>query len=238
LLHDDVLDGATRRRGRGVPHETWGETNIVLWGDLAVSCALAEIARCDGRELRTRIADTLKFMCAKEIEHHLRINDWAMSMSDYADIAQGKTGGLFAVAGLLGAPAGEAFAGMREAAAEAGLWLGTAYQYIDDLYDLVPSSGETQKDTWRDLPQGLVTLPTILALRKRPEWAKLPPRAVAQPDWVGRLAEEGIIDEVCSAVDDALCKAEDRWSAVSETSCPLAASMRRQAADIRSQLPA
>lgn len=226
LLHDDVLDEASHRRGECVPHSSWGTVNVVLWGDYAVACALAELSELDDREADRYINESLREMIVKETEQQLRRSDWSMQLDEYIDIAMGKTGELFAIAAYLGAQAAGSDNDTRIAAGETGCIIGAAYQCVDDLYDLLPGSTDTDKNVWQDLPRGIMTLPTILALQK-PAFNKSESlTAVSSEEWLKRLIRENVIEDIRDFVCGLTESADAQWAEISDTPLLLPGTIR------------
>jgi octaprenyl-diphosphate synthase len=228
LLHDDVLDEASHRRGKRVPHTSWGTVNVVLWGDYAVACALAELSSLDDRNADRYINESLREMIIKETEQQLRRSDWSMQLDEYIDIAMGKTGELFAIAAYLGAQAAGTDDDMRIAAGETGCIIGAAYQCIDDLYDLLPGSTDNDKNVWQDLPRGIMTLPTILALQKPAFSASETLTAISCEEWLAQLIQENVIEDIRDFVCGLTESADAQWAEISDTPLTLPGMIREK----------
>lgn len=148
LLHDDVVDAGTVRRGRPTANATFGNHTAVLAGDLLLSFALGAL-RAHPRETVTLAVDVVAAMTRAAIGEVEARGDASLSYLAWREIAVGKTGVLFAFCGA--APA--LVTGDEEAVrrfAEVGDRLGVAFQLADDLHDRDPGRG---KDAFADLRQ-------------------------------------------------------------------------------------
>jgi len=228
LLHDDVIDEASHRRGERVPHSTWGNSSVVLWGDYAVACALAELAEWNDHATDRYISSSLREMIVKETEQQLRRKDWLMTLDEYLAIARGKTGELFAVAAYLGARAAGSDDDIRFAAGETGRIIGTAYQCIDDLYDLLPDSTDTGKNVWQDLPHGVMTIPTILALQKLSIDELEDLTAISCKEWLTLLVNEHVIEDLRDFVCGLTASADTQWADITDTPLRLTGKIREK----------
>ena len=140
LLHDDVIDGASLRRGAPAFWVSRGTSGSVLVGDLMVCSAFSLIMEDDSRGLISEFVNRSREMCEAEVEQELlrrETPDWNTSVV----LARRKTGSLFAFVGYLaGCTSPELGAILREC----GYLAGTAYQLADDLFDSYgdPSSSD------------------------------------------------------------------------------------------------
>ncbi len=165
LLHDDVMDKASTRRGATAAWRSWGPDTAILAGDLALVRAL-ELLQRSPPLLTTRLVRAMGEMVqgqALEVEQRHQL---AGGMRAWRAVADGKTAALMAWA----AEAGGLVSG-DETAAEAlrsyGRSLGQAFQLLDDLLDLVPRAG-TGKPPLADLREGAPSAPLRLAAELDP----------------------------------------------------------------------
>jgi len=165
LVHDDIIDGADRRRDQPTPNAKWGNTISVLLGDCLFSHALKLATNFSNTEISRRIADAATEVCSGEIIQTQRRFDLKLSTADYFRIIEMKTAALFAAAAELGAFISEASPDSISALKQYGLKLGTAYQVYDDLLDLVGNEAEAGKTLGTDLRKGKLTLPLIILLQ-------------------------------------------------------------------------
>ncbi len=165
LVHDDVIDGAERRRKIETVNARWTNYDAVLLGDVIFSRAINLLSRLgDGRALDvlTRATSTL---CEGEILQNAHRNDPEVDEALYYRIITDKTAVLYAAAcelsaGICGAPE-ETLRALRTY----GLELGVAFQIIDDCLDLVGDEEEVGKSLGTDLRNGKMTLPVIQLLK-------------------------------------------------------------------------
>ncbi len=166
LLHDDVVDEGTQRRGVATSRLLWGNAMSVLGGDLLLVHALKLTEEALPSALPELIG-TLRLLVDGEVRQLKGRSDLDLSEVTYQEILRGKTASLFELAARVGARLGGAAAPQEEALASVGQDLGMAFQLVDDLLDYVgTSSGKTLV---ADLREGKVTLPLVLASLQHPE---------------------------------------------------------------------
>lgn len=213
LIHDDILDAATVRRGQAALHTTWTTNVAVLAGDCLLARAMtlsAEIAATGEPGVMVRLADALCTVCAGEIRQTLTPHK-DHSREAYYQRIEGKTASLCAVtaetAGILaGADASQATALRRF-----GHELGIAYQIVDDVLDLAGQEEQIGKPPGSDLICGLVTLPILYYLEGTEGDTPVDAVLQGQRDAVHvRAAVEAI--RASGAVESSLCEAQDHAS--------------------------
>ena len=158
LLHDDVVDEGTLRRGQPTANATWGNAVAVLSGDLVLSLALERLHRQPVTLLVSAVEIVLRMSRASMLEISSR-GSLELGIDGWQRIALGKTAELFgwccaAPALLVGDDA--AAARLRDG----GRHLGLAYQLADDLSDILPQS--TGKDRFADLTERTPSYPILL----------------------------------------------------------------------------
>ncbi len=166
LVHDDLLDGASLRRGRETLHTVWPVGATVLAGDYLLGQAISFMAELEQPRVLGVFGALLRTLCAGEIQQTLvsrgRHRDRAAC---YRNI-EAKTASLFAAAVemaalLAGAPEPQ-IAALRHYGRELGL----AFQIADDVLDLTGDEAQLGKPAGSDLRQGLVTLPILCYLEQ------------------------------------------------------------------------
>lgn len=165
LVHDDILDGAEKRRRQPTPNAKWGNAISVLLGDCLFAHALKLSTGFPNGEISRRIAHAAADVCSGEIIQTQRRFDLSLSVPDYYKIIEMKTATLFAVATELGAFINEAAPEVISALKNFGLRLGTAYQIYDDCVDLAGDEREAGKTLGSDLQKGKLTLPVLHLLQ-------------------------------------------------------------------------
>jgi octaprenyl-diphosphate synthase len=164
LLHDDVIDQATMRRGETAVYRANGNRFAIMAGDVCFSKAMELICRANCLPVHQAVARAVADLSTGQLTEWVRRGDAAMSFADYFDIVDRKTGALIALcletpgilAGLAAAPVG--------ALHDAGRLLGRAFQIADDMLDLDAEQAETGKDVYADLAEGKPTYPYLLIL--------------------------------------------------------------------------
>jgi octaprenyl-diphosphate synthase len=164
LIHDDIIDHATLRRGQATLNHLWGNNLTVLLGDWIYTKAM-QMALSHGRvDVIDRLcAATLK-MTEGELLAFQRLGEIDLSVDEYFEIIDRKTAHLFAAACSLPAliPPQRPEAG--QVLARYGRALGICFQLVDDLLDFTARESELGKPVLSDLKEGKLTLPLILLL--------------------------------------------------------------------------
>lgn len=162
LIHDDLIDDATTRRGQPTAHLQLGNTSAVLLGDFMYTRAFTLVAELGDQELVRRLCTATNTVCEGELHQQCAERDSALGEAEYLRIIHAKTAALTEVAGFFGALAGSP--AQREAAAAYGRELGLAFQMVDDCLDLAGDARKVGKTLATDLERGRVTLPVIRVL--------------------------------------------------------------------------
>jgi geranylgeranyl pyrophosphate synthase len=162
LVHDDLLDRATLRRGRPSTWSAFGERAAVAGGDFLFARAFAELAAEQGVEALELLAQAaLELARGEALEREQRF-DAETSIDDYLERCSLKTGALFSAACRLGADDAESRLGAYGSA------LGIAFQIVDDVLDCSGETPETGKTAGTDLRAGVPTLPLLIAAERDP----------------------------------------------------------------------
>jgi octaprenyl-diphosphate synthase len=166
LVHDDILDHATLRRGVPTMKAKWGTEISVLLGDCLFAHALKLCTRFDDLHIARVISGASNEVCTGEIIQTQRRFDLKISVEDYLQTIRMKTGALFRVstelAAYLNGIKDEDLAAYRGF----GDSLGTAYQIYDDCLDLIGEEDRVGKTLGTDLARGKLTLPVLHMLRQ------------------------------------------------------------------------
>ena len=165
LLHDDILDGASLRRGQPAAHTLFGTTHTILAGDVLLALANTMVASYGKPVLTACLSDAIMNTVSGEIQEIAHIRDVGLSMSDYLDIIIGKTACLIQSACQAGALLAEANASLVNAAAGFGMNLGVAFQLVDDALDYTSPKEVSGKPKGSDIREGKLTLPLILHIQ-------------------------------------------------------------------------
>jgi geranylgeranyl pyrophosphate synthase len=166
LVHDDVIDGASLRRGQPALCARDGNRRAVLAGDLLVSAAWLRAAEELPPQVTGILARAMMEMTRAELRETELLWNPNATLSLYLNVIDGKTAALFSAAAEGTAVLADAPGAVRQAFARSGRALGRAFQIEDDVRDYALGSQDSGKDARRDLAQGLVTLPLIVALKR------------------------------------------------------------------------
>ncbi len=209
LVHDDVLDAASMRRGAPTVVAAAGRTAAVATGDLLFSRAFAELAAGGEGDLEDvrALSAAASALAAGELLQRADAWDVGISLGRYMHRCELKTSSMFEAACRLGVLA---VGGPQELAAALTLFgrrIGLAFQLLDDVLDVSGPPSRTGKARGTDLLDGTVTLPLILARERDPQLAQLDLHALRTP-----ADAEAVCDRI--AATGALTAAKQRALAV------------------------
>ncbi len=165
LLHDDVVDNASLRRGIAAANTLWGNQASVLVGDYLFSKSFSIMVQDGDLDILRVISAATTKIAEGEVVQLVCMCDPDITEERYVEIVRCKTAILLATACQAGAILGNAAGGMEEALRDFGMDLGIAFQLIDDTLDYVASEEQLGKDIGHDLKEGKITLPLIHTLR-------------------------------------------------------------------------
>jgi octaprenyl-diphosphate synthase len=164
LLHDDVVDEATLRRGREVAHARWGPAITVLVGDYLLARAMSISVGTGSLRVMQILAKLTETMSQGEVYQLMRKGDLDVSEEDYLNVIRQKTAVLFEAACEVSAIIAAASSEKEMALTAYGYNLGIAFQMADDLLDYTLTTADFGKEVGTDLREGKLTLPVIHAL--------------------------------------------------------------------------
>ncbi len=165
LLHDDVVDESTLRRGRATANEVFGNPASVLVGDFLYSRAFQMMVETGSARVMQILADATNVIAEGEVQQLMNMHDASLDEAAYLSVIRSKTAKLFEASSRLAAVLADAPPRIEQACAEYGQSLGTAFQVIDDVLDYDGDAAEMGKNLGDDLREGKATLPLILAMR-------------------------------------------------------------------------
>ena len=166
LLHDDVVDESTLRRGRSTANEVFGNPASVLVGDFLYSRAFQMMVDSNDMRVMQILADATNVIAEGEVMQLMNIHDATLDEAAYLHVIRSKTAKLFEASARLGAVLAGSAADVEAACVEYGQSLGTAFQIIDDVLDYDGDSAEMGKNLGDDLREGKATLPLIIAMQR------------------------------------------------------------------------
>lgn len=165
LLHDDVVDHASTRRGEPTLHSLWSNKLAVLGGDFILAQALHLLMSSGDLRLLQSMADTVAAMGEGEILQIFQLFDSDVTEEDYLARIRCKTAVLMASSCEMGALLAGVPGTTVEALKTYGMAAGMAFQVVDDLLDYVGDQRTVGKPVGSDLREGNLTLPIIHAMR-------------------------------------------------------------------------
>ncbi|MBL8516818.1 MAG: polyprenyl synthetase family protein [Betaproteobacteria bacterium] len=165
LLHDDVVDESSLRRGRTTANAEFGNAASVLVGDFLYSRAFQMMVSVANPRVMEVLAEATNIIAEGEVLQLLNIKDPDTNEANYLRVVRYKTAKLFQAATQVGAILGGASLRDERALADYGTHLGTSFQLIDDVLDYSGEEGETGKHLGDDLAEGKPTLPLIHAMK-------------------------------------------------------------------------
>jgi len=166
LVHDDILDESALRRGIETVNRRVGNETAVLLGDYLFATCFKEAAALEDRFSSRYLAEIVAIVCRGEILQVHHRNDIDLPEETYFRIIEDKTAALYAAALRCGAEIAQAPPEASRALAEYGLRIGTAFQIVDDILDLMGEEATVGKSLGTDLEKAKMTLP-LLRLRER-----------------------------------------------------------------------
>jgi len=168
LIHDDVIDCASIRRGAPTVPALIGASDAVLLGDVIFTAAFRDVVSLNRPEYLRILAHAAGEVCAGEARQNRAKGNFRLTESQYLRIVDLKTASLYRACGALAAAAASSSKPVTAAAGAFARNLGLAFQLADDLLDVVGDPQKTGKASGCDLAEGKMTLPAILYLKKLP----------------------------------------------------------------------
>ncbi|MER7798242.1 polyprenyl synthetase family protein [Microbacterium sp. NPDC096154] len=228
LYHDDVMDGADRRRGVASAHRVWGNSIAILTGDLLFSRASQIMARLGERAMALQ-ADTFERLVLGQMHETVGAQPSDDPIEFYIQVLADKTGSLIAASVQAGAIFSHADRAYHEPLRQYGEKVGVAFQLLDDVIDLSADPGETGKVPGTDLRAGVPTMPYLLLARSGDAGARaLTERIDAGVARIGEGEDPEILDAPLAELRDHEATARTRELALTWT---------REAIDALAPLP-
>jgi len=165
LLHDDVVDGSSMRRGRHTANEVFGNQASVLVGDFVYSRAFQMMAALASQRVMEIMAEATNVIAEGEVLQLMNAHDPDTTEQRYLEVIHRKTAKLFQAGAEVASVLAGSSTAVQQALASYGRHLGIAYQLMDDVLDYRSNPAERGKNLGDDLAEGKPTLPLIHALR-------------------------------------------------------------------------
>ena len=182
LLHDDVVDSATLRRGLASANTLWGNEASVLVGDFLFSKSFSLMVGVGSLDILRVLSDATTVIAEGEVMQLLCTGEIDLTEERYLDVVRSKTAILMSAACESGAILGGASPERQKALADFGMSLGIAFQLMDDTLDYIATEEDFGKSIGHDLEEGKITLPLIHTLRQCNETERSLIEAVVDKD--------------------------------------------------------
>jgi geranylgeranyl pyrophosphate synthase len=168
LIHDDIIDEASTRRGNPTVNALWGDKIAILLGDYYLAKTSGLIADIEDTRIEHLFADTVATVSEGTILEMMTSGRIDLSVDTYFEKIKNKTACLIAACSKGGAILSDATNEQVDLLYAYGLNLGISFQIIDDILDYTEDQTTIGKPAGNDLRQGMVTLPLIYALQESP----------------------------------------------------------------------
>jgi octaprenyl-diphosphate synthase len=166
LLHDDVVDGSDRRRGKLAARMLWGNPASVLVGDFLLGQAFKIMVEVGSLEALSILSDAAAVIAEGEVRQLAAAKNMNTTEDEYLYVVFAKTASLFAAAAEVGPVLADRPRSERAAFKSYGANLGLVFQLIDDVLDYGGDARDLGKSVGDDLKDGKITLPLVLAYRR------------------------------------------------------------------------
>lgn len=203
LLHDDVVDESTLRRGRETANEIWGSKASILVGDYLFTQSVQLMVNVNNSDILRLLADTSHEISCGEVKQLANRHNTTPSVDDYFDVIRAKTALLFAASAAIGPILSKASDEIQKGLYAYGLHLGNAFQLIDDALDYCSDAKTIGKNIGDDLADGKATLPLLHALEQG---------SATQQELIRKSLKEGSLEHL-----DAILKAIEETKAIEFT---------------------
>lgn len=164
LLHDDVVDESTMRRGKETANAVFGNQASVLVGDFLYTRSFQMMVELGRMQVMEILSDSTNVIAEGEVLQLMNCNDPDTTEEKYLQVIYSKTARLFEAATQLAAVLTDQPQQIQDAMQDYGRYLGTAFQLVDDILDYAADSEEMGKNVGDDLAEGKPTLPLLYAM--------------------------------------------------------------------------
>lgn len=192
LVHDDVIDDASTRRGAVSLQEKYGKRRAVICGDYLLCKALstaAKASKTEENDLAAELVSAASRLCLGELLQQENSGNFSLTLRGYLKIIRGKTAALFEACFFAGAVIAKSAETARYR--RLGRYVGMLFQLCDDCADYEQSTAAVGKPTRSDYEQGVVTLPLIIAAKREP---KIKLKGLPFAEILKKVTESGGLD--------------------------------------------
>ena len=212
LLHDDVVDDSSLRRGVATANAAFGNPASVLVGDFLYSRAFQMMVEANSMRVMEVLAEATNVIAEGEVLQLMNMHNADLTQAQYTEVIRSKTAKLFEASARVGAILAGATPAHEAACARYGQALGTAFQMVDDVLDYTGDAELMGKNLGDDLREGKATLPLIAAMeRSTPQDARTVRLAIENGDESQLAAIVAIVQKTGAAgvaMDAAKAQAE------------------------------
>ncbi len=191
LLHDDVVDDSSLRRGNATANITFGNPASVLVGDFLYSRAFQMMVDVRSMPVMSVLSEATNVISEGEVLQLMNMHNAELDEEGYIHVIRSKTAKLFEASARVGAILASASPELEAACAEYGQAMGTAFQVIDDVLDYTGDAAVMGKNLGDDLREGKATLPLIAAMQRG---------SAEQREVVKSAIENGDVDAIDAVV--------------------------------------
>lgn len=185
LLHDDVVDDSSMRRGRQTANLKWGNSPSILVGDFLYSRAFQMMVQLDSMAVMKILGEATNKIAEGEVWQLMNARNPEVDEATYMEVIKAKTAELFSAATASSAALAGANSEQEAAFYQYGIHLGLAFQLIDDVLDYEGDAETLGKNVGDDLAEGKPTLPLIHAMQTG---------SSEQADTIRQAIEEGDLE--------------------------------------------
>ena len=212
LLHDDVVDDSTLRRGLPTANARFGNPASVLIGDFLYSRAFQMMVQVQEMRIMQLLADATNVIAEGEVLQLMNMHNADLTEADYLQVIRSKTSKLFEASAQVAAILAKSSPAVESACATFGQALGTAFQVIDDVLDYAGDASVLGKNLGDDLREGKCTLPLITAMQLAPPEDAATIRHAIEKGDVDALEAVASIVKRTGALDAAMRSAQSEIS--------------------------
>jgi octaprenyl-diphosphate synthase len=209
LLHDDVVDDSTLRRGNATANATFGNPASVLVGDFLYSRAFQMMVDAQSMRIMQILSEATNVIAEGEVMQLMNMHNAELDEAAYLQVIRSKTAKLFEASAQVGAILAGASSELEAACAQYGQALGTAFQVIDDVLDYTGDAAVMGKNLGDDLREGKVTLPLIAAMQRGSPYQRATIRKAIETGEASMLTEVVEIVQATGALDIARAAAQE-----------------------------
>lgn len=224
LLHDDVVDMSSLRRGRPTANAEWGNAPSVLVGDFLYSRSFQMMVSIGNMDVMEILSNTTNVIAEGEVQQLINAKDPDLDEAAYREVIRKKTAVLFAAACEVAAAVAGADQITRQALSDYGLEVGLAFQLVDDALDYRGDTETLGKNVGDDLAEGKPTLPLIYAMSQSDGAERELIRQAIQNGDASKLQEivavveaTGAMEYTLQAARDAVARATDKLKVLPES---------------------